>query len=90
MWTNALAFVVAFGALFVKVWRLYKIFFNRSMIKRVSANNVILMAIYRDVLIPVLVPNIKYYLMAFKMTVILRIDMPWNKSYSECNDQCRY
>ena len=68
MWTNALAFVVAFGALFVKVWRLYKIFFNRSMIKRVSANNVILMAIYSGVAIPVLVPNIKYYLMAFKMT----------------------
>lgn len=52
MWTNKLAFVVAFGALFMKVWRLYKIFFNRSMIKRVSVNNVVTSGIYRGVLIP--------------------------------------
>ena len=35
VWTNELAFVVAFGTLFVKVWRLYKVFFNKKMVKRV-------------------------------------------------------
>ena len=35
MWTTELAFVVAFGTMFVKVWRLYKVFFNRKMVQRV-------------------------------------------------------
>ena len=36
MWTNELAFVVAFGTLFAKVWRLYKVFFNKKMVQRVK------------------------------------------------------
>ena len=44
MWTNELAFVVAFGTMFAKVWRLYKVFFNKKMVKRVrysSLDNVL-------------------------------------------------
>lgn len=36
-WTNELAFVMAFGALFVKIWRLYRLFFNKNLVKRVRA-----------------------------------------------------
>ena len=35
-WTNNLAFVVAFGTLFAKIWRLYRIFANKTLTKRVS------------------------------------------------------
>ena len=35
VWAYKLAFVVSFGALFVKVWRLYRIFFNKAMAQRV-------------------------------------------------------
>ena len=37
MWSNELAFVTAFGTLFTKVWRLYRVFFNKRMVYRVSA-----------------------------------------------------
>ena len=40
MWTNELAFVVAFGTMFAKVWRLYKVFFNKRMVKRVRSSSV--------------------------------------------------
>ena len=35
MWTNELAVVVAFGTMFAKVWRLYKVFVNKRMAERV-------------------------------------------------------
>ena len=31
-----MAFVVCFGTLFVKIWRLYKVFFNKRMVHLVS------------------------------------------------------
>ena len=35
VWASELAFVVSFGTLSVKVWRLYRIFFNKAMVQRV-------------------------------------------------------
>ena len=34
-WMTELSFVVCFGTFFVKVWRLYKMFFNKHLTKRV-------------------------------------------------------
>ena len=31
-----LAFVVCFATLFIKIWRLYRVFFNKQMLQRVS------------------------------------------------------
>ena len=34
VWASELAFVVSFGTLSVKVWRLYRIFFNKAMVEQ--------------------------------------------------------
>ena len=35
VWASELAFVVSFATLSVKVWRLYRIFFNKALVERV-------------------------------------------------------
>ena len=54
-WTIHLSFSVAFATLFAKIWRLYKIFLNKTLTKRVSIagavkiNLLTLMYVYRNI-----------------------------------------
>ncbi|XP_065917534.1 gamma-aminobutyric acid type B receptor subunit 2-like [Dysidea avara] len=54
VWSNELAFVVAFGALFAKVWRLYKVFFNKKLLYRKYLSDKYLFLMVAAMVVPVL------------------------------------
>ncbi|XP_065916322.1 gamma-aminobutyric acid type B receptor subunit 2-like [Dysidea avara] len=54
-WTYNLAFVVAFGTLFAKIWRLYRIFANRTLTKRKHLDDQYLLLMVAVIVVPILV-----------------------------------
>ncbi|XP_065916318.1 gamma-aminobutyric acid type B receptor subunit 1-like isoform X2 [Dysidea avara] len=87
-WTNKLAFAVAFSTLFVKIWRLYRIFINKTMVKRKHLNDqylfLMISAIVSPTLVVLIVQVAAFPLMLRTRVVINEDDFSTEELYSEC------
>ncbi|XP_065916310.1 gamma-aminobutyric acid type B receptor subunit 2-like isoform X2 [Dysidea avara] len=88
-WTNKLAFVVAFGTLFVKIWRLYRIFLNRALINRKHLDDKYLLLIVAVIVAPILVVLIvqvaTFPLKLHRHEIINEDDLMTVEIYKDCS-----
>ncbi|XP_065916307.1 gamma-aminobutyric acid type B receptor subunit 2-like isoform X2 [Dysidea avara] len=88
-WTNNLAFVVAFGTLFAKIWRLYRIFANKTLTKRKHLDDQYLLLMVAVIAAPILVVLIvqvaAFPLKLHRHKIINEDDLMTVEIYEDCS-----
>ncbi|XP_065892670.1 gamma-aminobutyric acid type B receptor subunit 2-like isoform X2 [Dysidea avara] len=89
VWSNEIAFVVTFGTLFVKIWRLYKLFFNKKLVKHRYLSDKYLFLRVAVIAIPslvlLIVQSAVFPLTLHTITTVSEDDSSVKKIYAVCS-----
>ncbi|XP_065892681.1 gamma-aminobutyric acid type B receptor subunit 2-like isoform X2 [Dysidea avara] len=91
VWSNEIAFVAAFGTLCVKIWRLYKLFFNKNLVQHKYLSDEYLFlriaVIASPTLVLLIVQSAVFPITLHIITIVNEDDLSVKKIYAVCSGE---